>query len=257
MRSTSTTSATATRPGGRTSPSRAASLRARRRTRCPASASRSTSSRSAPPYSSAITISGAPSTQVPWPSKHAALHLRADENGTVAVTGQPGASGYRSPSARWVALGSGSEAATAASTASRWAAETAAVSPTGRTSATSIVPSVMVPVLSRHSTSTRASTSMAASSWTSVRRRARRTTPAAKATLVSSTRPSGTMATMPPTAETSASRQSGWVWCWLMTSPMAVGIISHVTHVMMRSTDVRRAEDTSVNRRASSASLVA
>ena len=82
-------------------------------------------------------------------------------------------------------------------------------------------------------------------------------TPTAKATLVSSTSPSGTMATMPPTENTSASRHPGCVWCWLMTRPIAVGTISHDTQVMMRFTAVRSSEETRVNRRASSASLAA
>ena len=145
------------------------------------------------------------------------------------VTGQSGLSGYRSRSAFCVAFGSGSYPATAAMTVSR----SGKPSPTSRTSATSIVPSVIVPVLSRHTTSTRASTSMAGSSCTSVRRRDSRTTPTANATLVSSTRPSGTMATMPPMALMAASRQSAWLWCWLKINRMAAGTIRYRIHVMM------------------------
>ena len=39
---------------------------------------------------SVSTISGAPITHEPWPSKLAALHLRADENGTAPVRVHPG-----------------------------------------------------------------------------------------------------------------------------------------------------------------------
>ena len=54
-----------------------------------------------------------------------------------------------------------------------------------------------------------------------------------------------------------AARQFGWVWCWLMRRPMAVGIISQVTHLMMWFTEMRSVDATSVKRRASSASLAA
>ena len=67
-------------------------------------------------------------------------------------------------------------------------------------SCTARSPAVSVPVLSKQITSTRARVSTAGSSWTSTWRRPRRTTPTAKATLVSSTSPSGTMATVPATA---------------------------------------------------------
>ena len=67
----------------------------------------------------------------------------------------------------------------------------------GTTSATSRSSSVRVPVLSVHTTSTRARPSMAASSCTSTCRRPRRSTLAVKATLVSSTSPSGIIAPMP------------------------------------------------------------
>ena len=67
--------------------------------------------------------------------------------------------------------------------------------------------SVSVPVLSMHSTSARARPSIAASSWTSTRRRASRSAPAANASEVSSTRPSGTMATTPAAEPRAASRK--------------------------------------------------
>src|SRR5262245_11932595 len=52
--------------------------------------------------------SGAPSTQVPWPSKVAALHFRAEENGTVAVGRHPDGAGQALAIAWSVALGAGS-----------------------------------------------------------------------------------------------------------------------------------------------------
>ena len=55
----------------------------------------------------------------------------------------------------------------------------------GTTSSTVILFSVTVPVLSTQRTSTRASVSMQPMSWTRVRFCARRTTPAARAMLVS------------------------------------------------------------------------
>ena len=62
-----------------------------------------------------------------------------------------------------------------------------------------------MPVLSRHSTSTRARSSIEYSDCTSVCRRARRTTPTASATLVKSTSPSGIMPIIAATVETTLS----------------------------------------------------
>ncbi len=101
-----------------------------------------------------------------------------------------------------VAFGAGSAAATAPMTSP--------TSPSARPASSSArsrcMPGlVRVPVLSMHSVSTRASPSMAASSWTSTRRRASRIAPTAKAIEVSSTRPSGTIAPTPATEPRSAS----------------------------------------------------
>ena len=79
------------------------------------------------------------------------------------------------------------------------------VSPRGMTRRSDISPVVMVPVLSRHSTSTRARVSMPYSSCTSVLRLPSRTTPTASATLVSRISPSGIMPTMAATAPGTAS----------------------------------------------------
>ena len=69
---------------------------------------------------------------------------------------------------------------------------------------TCILPSVMVPVLSRHRVSTRASVSMQYSSCTSVLRFARLMEPTASATLVSKTRPSGITTSNAATVDTIA-----------------------------------------------------
>ena len=76
--------------------------------------------------------------------------------------------------------------------------------PSGSSSSNTISPSVSVPVLSRHTTSTRARPSTAGSSCTSTLRRASVTAATPKATLVSSTRPSGTIPTTPATVPRSA-----------------------------------------------------
>ena len=114
-----------------------------------------------------------------------------------------------------------------------------------------------VPVLSMHKTSTRASTSTAGSSCTSTLRRASRTTPAANATLVSSTRPSGTIATVPATEPRSASRTLAFELSWLITSSAAVGTSSHVTIRRIWSIPVRSSERVRLNRLPCSASRAA
>src|SRR5713101_8906327 len=97
MRSERTTKPAATSPGGR---ARAASrlngadVRAKATTLLPSAASRSASARTgseAPRCAS--TISGAPSTQVPWAEKVAPLHLRAEEKATLTSALQPSPSG--------------------------------------------------------------------------------------------------------------------------------------------------------------------
>ena len=95
-----------------------------------------------------------------------------------------------------LALGRGSSAASDASASltnccSPWAA-------IGFSSCTRIPFSVSVPVLSAHTTSTRASPSIAGNSLTRHWRRPSRTTPTAKASDVISTRPSGTIGTNAP-----------------------------------------------------------
>lgn len=119
-------------------------------------------------------------------------------------------------------------------------------------------PSVSVPVLSRQTTSTRASPSMAGSSCTRHCLRPSRMTPIAKATEVSRTSPSGIIGTMPPTVLAMEFLKSVCLTTsWLMISPRAVGIIIHVTYLRIVLMPLRSSESTSVKRDASSASCAA
>src|ERR1700754_4646377 len=106
------TSATGSTVPGAVTASTAPSERPSRSTRRPEAPTRSASARSELP--SGRSTSGAPSTQLPLPLKLAPLHLRADENGAVADTVQPGDS-YASATAARLALGRGSAAANAPS----------------------------------------------------------------------------------------------------------------------------------------------
>ena len=81
-----------------------------------------------------------------------------------------------------------------------------------------------VPVLSRHSTSTRARPSIAASSSISTCCRPNRTTPTANATLVSRTSPSGIMLPTPATEPRTASGTDALDTIWLPTNSAAAGI---------------------------------
>ena len=106
--------------------------------------------------------------------------------------------------------------------------------------------------MSVHRTSTRANPSIAGSSCTRTLRRPRRTTPTAKATLVSKTNPSGTMATVPATAPRSAACGDENEPSWLTNRRAAVGSSTKVTMTMIRLIPVRSSEFTKVNRRARS-----
>ena len=102
------------------------------------------------------TISGAPITHEPLPSKLAALHLRADENGTAPLRSQPSGAGNDADERherRVAVLVVGERAERSRDVDAR---RRAACS-----SSNTISPSVSVPVLSRHTTSTRASPSTA------------------------------------------------------------------------------------------------
>ena len=81
---------------------------------------------------------------MPWPAKLAALHLRAEENGTAACRGHPCGGGNACPMAASVALRfSSSASAPSAASAGAWSSSRIRLS-------NAMVPSVRVPVLSRH-----------------------------------------------------------------------------------------------------------
>ncbi len=147
-------------------------------------------------------ISGAPRTQVPFPSKLSELHLRAEEKGTEAVRRQapPGGGGKAAAMASRVSLRTGVSDPSAPRAAARSSCPSSA-SMRPKTSD----PSVRVPVLSTQTMSTRASPSTAGSSCTSTLRPARVMAATAKATLVRRTSPSGTMPTSPATTPGMAS----------------------------------------------------
>ena len=215
--------ATARRPGGSAWPSSGPGACASTRTRRPLAA-RSAACDSSPSWLPGSTISGAPSTQVPCPAKLAALHLRAEENGTASWRAHPCGGGKACPMAASVALRAWSSAsAPSAASAGAWSSSRIRLS-------NAIVPSVRVPVLSRHTTSTRASPSTAGSCCTRTRRRASVTAAAPKAMLVSRTSPCGTMPTSAATVEVAPWR-AVWrgVYSWLTTSSTATGGITHVT----------------------------
>ena len=199
--------------------------------------------------------SGAPRYTAPWPSKAAADHFRAEENGTVPVTVQPGSSAWAQADGpqRGVGVGvgrrHGGQERSPATRIRRRAS--------GSTPAATISPVVMVPVLSRHNVSTRASSSTEASSRSSALRRDSFTTPAMNATLVSSTRPSGTMDTAAATVPERASCQSSLVSSNRHSSTRASGGRAIIRNRRIRLIPVRSSECTSVKRRASPASEAA
>ena len=106
---------------------------------------------------------------------------------------------------------------------------------TGHTASTSILPVVMVPVLSRHSVSTRASVSMQYSCCTSTFDFAKRTTATASTVDVSRMSPSGIM----PTSAATVDRMA---WSSATPSPLKnmranssapTGKITQLTNLMM------------------------
>ena len=222
IRSVSRMNAAARVPCGSDSPFSGPSAVASARTRWPPAARAAACDR-CPCCLAGSTISGAPSTQLPWPAKLAALHLRADENGTEAVRRHPPGGGKAWPIAASVPFGFPSSAsAPSAASAGAWPSS-------GMSRSKAMCPSVSVPVLSRHSTSTRARPSTAGSCCTRTRRRASVIAATPKATLVSSTRPCGTMPTSAATVPVSASRTLSRACSWLTSSSAATGTIAQVT----------------------------
>ncbi len=251
----------ATSAAGRTAPSRpstgsvSSASRPSARTRSPSRPSASASARCGSP--GARITSGAPSTQVPRPSNVATLNLRADENGTEALACQPTAGALPAASARIVGLGTGSVPARAAITCRTSLSESNGPPGANRIPARSRSGAVSVPVLSTHSTSTRASTSTAGSCWTRHRRRPNRITPTANATEVIRTRPSGIIGTTPATLPTIASDRPAVLRSWPTTSSPPTGTISHVTIRRMRLMPVISSERVRSNRRAWATSRLA
>ena len=106
---------------------------------------------------------------------------------------------------------------------------------TGHTASTSILPVVMVPVLSRHSVSTRASVSMQYSCCTSTFDFAKPTTATASTVDVSRMSPSGIM----PTSADTVDRMAPLVStpprkCWRANSNAPSGKMTKLTNRMMR-----------------------
>jgi len=204
-------------PSDGSAPARASSI-----TRRPASACTPARASAAAWRVPASSTSGAPSSQSPRAPNPAPLHFRADEKAAACVAVHPSGAGYRVAIAWSVALGVGS----AAASAPRAAGTSASASSTSTVSTTTL-PVVSVPVLSKQSVVTRASVSTADSSWISAWRRLSRVTATARVTLVSRTRPSGTMGTMPATVERSASGTSeDCARIWLQNSSGAAAAIA-------------------------------
>ena len=153
-----------------------------------------------------------------------------------------------------VEFGASSAAASAPSAAS---ASERSTEPRRWSSSKAISPVVMVPVLSRHNTSTRARTSTVESCLASALRRESSRTPATKARLVRRTRPSGTMATAAATVPWRASCQRSSATSSLINSrPDAIGMMI-VSHLRMRSTPWRSCDSAALNVRASIVSSLA
>ncbi len=113
----------------------------------------------------------------------------------------------------------------------------------GSRAETAISPVVRVPVLSRQRVSTRASSSMDASSWHSASRPAKRTTPTASTTLVRRISPSGIIPTSAATVRTTASLGVAWTKNHCLTNRAApTGRITAAITRMMRSMVFRISE---------------
>ena len=194
--------------------------------------------------------SGAPRWYTPRPSNSAAAHLRADENGVTVVVDQPG-SGQAAAMAVSVAFGAGSAAAIAPRAS---AASVPVVDPMTSMPPNEISPVVIVPVLSRQSVSTRASSSTEESSFARARRRARAMTPTMNERLVRRTRPSGTIATAAATVPRRASCQRSSVMRRRSISRPAAGGMISVSQRRMTLTPPRSSLSDILNWRASSAS---
>ena len=123
--------------------------------------------------------------------------------------------------------------------------------------ASPISPVVIVPVLSKQRTSTRASSSTLASSFASACLRASAITPERKAIEMSNTRPSGTIATAAATVPTRASCQLSSASSRERNSSPAAGGMMKTSHLRIRLTPLRNSDSASLNCLASSPSELA
>ncbi|CAB4825350.1 unannotated protein [freshwater metagenome] len=157
----------------------------------------------------------------------------------------------------WVALGSGSLAPTAANRCSGLAWTCGSLlepdsGPRCNSSATTMLPVVIVPVLSRHKVSTRARSSTEANSRRSAFFFDSEITPAMNAMLVNNTNPSGTIATEAATTPDRAMRQSPSLLCISrQNNRMAIGGIANIKTFRILLTPERSSELTRENLRAS------
>ena len=155
-------------------------------------------------YASFNIISGAPNIKAPSFSNSTADHFRFDENGILFLIFKLGLLSYLSNNAFSVAF----------PFLKLWTIAAIILSMSfifslfkHFTSVTFKSPLVIVPVLSKHKTSTLAKTSVAGNSWISVSHLESLITATTKVALVKSTRPSGTIPTIPETEPKTASCQ--------------------------------------------------
>ena len=148
--------------------------------------------------------SGAPTTRLSPVSKVQPLHLVSGEKGMRLVQLRLVSPENSSAMASAVALSGSPRPYMAVSMSWSRSGESAVK---GMRFSTSILGSVMVPVLSTHSTSTRARASMQFQSWTSTRFRLSFWVETARATLVSRYSPSGIMPVRAATVPSALSRR--------------------------------------------------
>ena len=252
-RSRSNSRATGTRACGRPAGGSGRSVVASTSTRAPPSSTASARARAAgQPGASPAIVSMPPRTQVPCPSKWTPLQPRSEAKGTCDTAAQAGGAGIASAITAGMPLSSGSTAAIAASTGSK-----PSRGDSGSIAWNSARPSVMVPVLSMQSTSTRLSPSMASSSSVTTPRRVSRSAATVKAIEVSSTSPSGTSVTSPATDVRRRPGTTSSACRWPTRSTTAATGMDQAMVAIRRLIPVRSSERASRNRRASLVSWLA
>ncbi len=204
-------------------------------------------------YSSFKIISGAPRTHAPFSSNSTPLHFFSEENGILFFIFNSGLSLYFSNIDCCVGFILGDPWTIPARISS---ISLISLFSKATTSTTFNFPSVIVPVLSRHNTSTLAKTSVAGSSCTRVSHLESLITATIKVALVKSTNPSGTIPIIPEAAPITASCQllSANKSC-VATSNIPIGITSQIITLNILFTAVWSSELISLYRFASSASL--